>query len=245
VSQKTSDFLIRIFTDGASTGNPGPGGWGAIVVTSDEFVVELGGFDAQTTNNRMEILAAIRGLETVSDHPSEVIIFTDSTYLIRGITQWIFGWMKRSWVSSEGKAVANVDLWKKLYELTRNKNIQWKYVRGHAGIPGNERADQIAVAFSQRRGISLFKGPLSQYSVPIHEIPNNTELPDLKKPQTKEKPTSYLSLVGNIPMRHSNWSECERRVKGQSGAKFKKAMNLIDEEQILQSWGYKTTDLKE
>jgi ribonuclease HI len=233
-----------IFADGASSGNPGPGGWGAIVVFPDGTVTELGGREAHTTNNRMELTAviqALRGLDTL-----EADVFTDSSYVIRGITQWIWAWMKRNWVSTEGKDVANADLWKQLLTVTRGKKIEWKYVKGHSGIPGNERADDIAVAYSKGTRPILYRGPLLKYQVPIFDIPENTSLPD-QKPLNKEpkaRAHSYLSLVGGVVMRHSSWPECESRVKGRSGTKFKKAMSADEETAILRSWGYGPEDIQ-
>ena len=239
----TSAFkdTIVIFCDGACSGNPGPGGWGSIVATPDGYVKELGGKIAPTTNNRMELTAVIEALIKVKSLSNMVILCTDSTYVIRGITQWVFGWRKKSWKTAEGKDVANKDLWEELSELVaaRGKgNIDWKYVRGHIGIAGNERCDEIAVSYSKGDHVYLYSGPLLKYEVAIYDIPENTELPEMKdKSEPKAKAYSYLSLLGGVPMRHETWPECERRVKGQSGAKFKKAMSPGDETEILKSWG--------
>jgi len=244
----TKSFPILIFADGASSGNPGPGGWGAIVATPDGSVTELGGGVRETTNNQMELMGVIRALETLdrTDHPIQVL--TDSVYVIRGITQWSWGWRKNGWKTGEGAEVANQDLWRKLIAVVTGKKIAWGFVRGHAGIPGNERCDEIAVAFSKGGRPSLYRGPLLQYGVAIHDIPESTELP-APRPKTEAKPKafSYLSLVGSTPMRHETWLDCERRVKGVPGAKFKKAMSESDQTQILQSWGVDVTraDLKD
>lgn len=232
------DLKILIFSDGASSGNPGPGGWGSIVVFPDHQVVELGGADPLTTNNRMELMAVIQGLRKTPLDPGTIEVYTDSTYVIRGITQWIWGWKKRGWISAEGKPVANEDLWKTLFELTRSRTIEWKYVRGHSGVPGNERTDQIAVEYSKGRFVHLYEGPISRYSVSIMDIPADTALPEPStQREAKGKPYSYLSLVGTTAKRHSTWAECEQRVQGQSRAKFKKALNAEDEKKILISWG--------
>jgi ribonuclease HI len=237
---------IIVFVDGASSGNPGPGGWGAIVASPDGKVRELGGGEAFTTNNRMELMGVIRALESLPSNEVPIGIYTDSTYVIRGITQWIWAWRKRNWITAEGQEVANTDLWKKLSAQVLGRKIQWNYVRGHTGIPGNERADEIAVSFSKNQRLSLFNGSLLQYPLPIHDIPENTSLPELKSREktAKAKPVSYLSLLGSLPMRHSTWEECERRIKGQSGAKFKKAMTPDEETEILRSWGFKSEDLR-
>jgi ribonuclease HI len=231
-----------IFTDGACSGNPGRGGWAAIVISPDGHVSEVGGSDLQTTNNRMEMTATIEGL-AIADSPA--VVYTDSTYVIRGITQWIFGWMRNGWKSSEGGEVTNKDLWQKLAKVSGNKKpVSWKYVRGHTGVPGNERCDQIAVAFSQGQTITLYDGSLKNYGVSIMDLPPDNGLPEMKSKSEKAAVHSYLSLIGSIPMRHSTWAECEARVKGRSGAKFKKAMSAGDEETILKSWGIDPSKLK-
>ncbi len=239
----TSFSSILIFTDGACTGNPGPGGWAAINVYPDGLVQELGGHNPETTNNRMELAGTIRGLAAIEAPPaSGVVLYTDSTYVIRGITQWIWGWRSRGWKNAEGKEVSNRDLWEELSrQVGRLKPavIDWKYVRGHTGVPGNERCDEIAVAFANGKKIKLYSGSLLQYGVAIHDLPEDGELPPLKSYDKKEKPVahSYLSVIGGIVYRHKTWPECERRVKGQSAAKFKKAMSALDEKAILKSWG--------
>jgi ribonuclease HI len=238
----TEKFPIVIFADGASSGNPGPGGWGAIVATLDGQVVELGGGDPQTTNNRMELMAAIRALEAPETQNAPASVYTDSVYVIRGITQWIWGWRKNGWKTAEGKEVINQDLWKRLSATlaTRDKSakVEWHYVRGHSGIPGNERVDEIAVAYSKGQSIRLYRGPLLQYPVAIHDLPADTSPPEMR-PRTEEKarPFGYISLVGSTAMRHENWASCEKRVKGVSGAKFKKVMSAAEEAQVLRSWG--------
>lgn len=240
---KPLDYGI-LFCDGASSGNPGPGGWGTVLSFPTGEVLELGGYEPHTTNNRMELLSLIRGLERVSDQTIPFRVYTDSTYVIRGATQWVFRWMKTNWISSEGKEVANQDLWKQLLSLIRGRTLEWHYVRGHSGVPGNERVDEIAVSFSQRRPCSLYRGDVSSYLVSLQEIPENTELPVKKSPQaTPAQPYSYLSLVNQLPKRHLTWKDCEARVKGQSGARFKKALTPQDELKILNEWGFGLEDL--
>lgn len=241
---------VVLFADGASSGNPGPGGWGTVVLfleaNGSGQIVELGGGEPQTTNNRMELVGVIRGLELIRNHAVAVEVCTDSTYVIRGITQWVWGWRKNGWKTAEGKDVAHVDLWQTLQALVSKLKVEWKFVRGHSGIPGNERVDQIAVEFSKGRKPFLFEGPFSAYSVDLLKIPADTALPKAQTKATeKAKPTSYLSIVGNAPKRHKTWSECEGRIKGVSGAKFKKAMSTAEEETILKAWGFKIADLKD
>ncbi len=234
-------FPITIFTDGACSGNPGPGGWGAIISVPDGKVTELGGGKKATTNNEMELLAVIEALEEIRDTPGEVQIFTDSTYVIRGITQWIWAWRSRGWKTAEGKDVANQDLWKKLSSLVaaRTPKPEWKYVRGHQGTPGNERVDEIATGFTQGRYVTLYRGSLLQYSIAIYDIPEDTSLPEMRPKEEKKAAQSYLSLVNGVFSKHATWKECEAHVKGRPGAKFKKAMNDSDEEKIKSEWGIK------
>lgn len=232
---------IVIYTDGACSGNPGPGGWGAVVAWPEGRIKELGGFRADTTNNQMELLATIQALREVRGEISEIFLFTDSVYVIRGITQWIWGWRKRGWKNAEGGEVLNRDLWEQLSKLVQERGaegkIHWKFSRGHVGTPGNERCDEIAVAFSKSKWIDLFEGSLLQYSVAIYDFPENTELPEMKPKEIKKPAYSYLSLLGGSVVRHRQWSSCESRVKGQSGAKFKKAMSAQNELEILREWG--------
>jgi ribonuclease HI len=135
---------INIFTDGACSGNPGPGGWGALL-RYNGHEKEMSGGEADTTNNRMEMLAAIVALESLSQ-PCEVNLYTDSTYLKDGITKWIFGWKKNGWRTASKKPVKNVDLWQRLEESIKPHDINWHWVKGHAGHPENERADDLARA---------------------------------------------------------------------------------------------------
>jgi ribonuclease HI len=134
--------LVEIYTDGACRGNPGPGGWGALL-TAGEHVKELSGAEPLTTNNRMELTAVIRALEALK-RPSELRIFTDSEYVRRGITEWMQSWKARGWKTADRKPVKNQDLWERLDALATVHRIEWRWVRGHSGIPGNERVDQLA-----------------------------------------------------------------------------------------------------
>ncbi|MEQ9560142.1 MAG: ribonuclease HI [Rhodospirillales bacterium] len=142
-----SDETIEIFTDGACSGNPGPGGWGVLLRWRDHEK-ELCGGEAQTTNNRMELMAAIQGLESLT-RPSRVRLVTDSTYVKDGITKWIHGWKRNGWKTAAKKPVKNEDLWRRLDAALASHDVDWQWVKGHAGHAENERADELA-----RRGIS-------------------------------------------------------------------------------------------
>lgn len=133
---------IVVYTDGACSGNPGPGGWGAILI-SGPHRKEINGGEAATTNNRMELLAAISALEALK-HPSKVELHTDSMYVRDGISKWIHGWKRNGWKTADKKEVKNAELWKRLDAAVKRHVIDWRWVRGHAGHPENERADQLA-----------------------------------------------------------------------------------------------------
>ena len=134
--------LIYIYTDGACRGNPGPGGWGAIL-ECDGYKKEINGATQLTTNNIMELTAVIKALELVKNS-SSIVITTDSTYVKNGITDWIHNWKVKGWRTANKKPVKNKDLWQLLDSLSQKHNIDWKWVRGHTGHPGNEKADQLA-----------------------------------------------------------------------------------------------------
>ena len=136
------DNRIYIYTDGACKGNPGPGGWGALLKYK-EHKKEINGFSKNTTNNIMELTAVIESLLIIKQK-SDITIITDSNYVKDGITKWITNWKNKGWKTSSKKPVKNKDLWKKLDDLSNNHNIKWEWVRGHTGNPGNERADQLA-----------------------------------------------------------------------------------------------------
>ncbi len=135
---------VEIYTDGACSGNPGPGGWGAILVHG-QVEKELSGREDHTTNNRMELMGAIAGLEALKS-PCSVDVYTDSTYVQKGITEWVHGWQKRGWKTADKKPVKNDDLWKRLINATTPHDIRWHWVKGHSGHEYNERVDKLAVA---------------------------------------------------------------------------------------------------
>jgi ribonuclease HI len=236
---------IVVFCDGAAKGNPGPGGWGVVVAMPDGAVVELGGAAPHTTNNRMELTAAIQALARVRDLPGHVEIYTDSTYVIKGIKEWIRSWRRNGWMTREGGAVSNRELWHQLDDLVTARprgSLTWHYVRGHVGIPGNERVDAIADGLARGQQVHLYSGPISGYPLPIFEVPSDTSVPKRSDAPAGRRaatraPLSYLSLVDGQLMRHTTWPDCEARVKGRSGARFKKAANRQDELAILQAWG--------
>ncbi len=220
----------------------------------DGTVKEIGGGQKETTNNQMELTATIRALALLeTTEPSTIVLYTDSTYVIKGITQWIFGWRSRGWKNAEGKDVANRHLWEELLKQVmrlKPSTIDWKYVRGHAGYPGNERCDEIAVSFAKGKSEPLYIGPLDGYFVDLTHLPAEEALPEMKSAASKSKtgsgtskgttaagPAVYLSYHNGVLMRHKTWAECEKHVKGQSNAKFKKAKSAQEEREILAGWG--------
>ena len=146
---------IFAYTDGACSGNPGPGGWGALLIARDGDAVkrerELSGGEALTTNNRMELMAAIAALETLS-RDAAITITTDSAYVKNGVTQWIHGWKRNGWRTADKKPVKNVELWQRLEAAQARHKVRWEWIKGHAGHPENERADELA-----RAGMAPFK----------------------------------------------------------------------------------------
>ena len=174
--------IKSFYTDGACSGNPGPGGWGTIIYFTDDSVAEIGGAEAQTTNNRMEMQAAITALKILksSGQTEPVTLHTDSEYLKNGITKWIKGWKKKGWKTSQGKAVLNQDLWETLDGLN-SPLVEWKYVRGHSGNKGNERSDQVARAFASGKP-PVLKNPFDFHT--SQPVVKSTNLPLTKLPDS-------------------------------------------------------------
>lgn len=258
---------VTIFTDGSSRGNPGPGGWGTVVVqngkitdvvigtskmengeqtanqANDFVITELGGREKMTTNNRMELMACLSGLLSVKKpvEDTEIIVFTDSSYVINGITKWIKGWKRNGWLTKTKVEVLNRDLWEKLDEAASGKKVQWKYVGGHIGIVGNERCDHIATDFADENDIKLYQGPLSEYDLPnILDISFDQEKSSSKKTDSsraRTKAYSYVSSIGGAIETHHTWAECEKRIKGLKGAKYKKSLDQADEMKIIEEFG--------
>ena len=151
---QASPKIVEIFTDGACSGNPGPGGWGAVLRYGD-VEKEMNGGEPETTNNRMELMAAIMAIEAVK-RPCEIHLHTDSEYLRNGITTWIHSWKARNWRTADKKPVKNVDLWQRLERAIETHDVHWHWVRGHSGHKENERADALArLAIRQMRDASI------------------------------------------------------------------------------------------
>ncbi len=233
-----------LFADGSSLGNPGPGGFGAVLVLNKQYVVELGGSYAHTTNNKMELTAVIEGLGRMKDESGDLTILTDSSYVEHGATKWIHGWIARDWVTTTKSPVENRELWEKLHALLEDRKkfgtISWQHVPGHSGVAGNERCDEIATGYAREDNPGLFDGSIGDYAIDILNITIDENLQQKRsdsKSRSRQKAYSYLSLVGGVAKRHMSWAECEARVKGKSGVKYKKALSPSDERQILALWG--------
>ncbi len=233
-----------LFADGSSLGNPGPGGWGAVLVLDKKHVVELGGGAMHTTNNKMELTAVIEGLSRLKDESGNLTIFTDSSYVENGATKWIHGWMKRDWITTTKTPVENRELWEQLHELLLERKkigvITWQHVPGHSGVAGNERCDEIATGYAREDKPGLFEGEIGDYAIDILNISIDEAKQQARsdtKSRARQKAYSYLSLVGGVAKRHATWADCEKRVKGKSGVKYKKALSAEDEKHILLTWG--------
>lgn len=179
--------IKNFYTDGACSGNPGPGGWGTVVYFNDGSVYEMGGAETPSTNNRMELLAAIQALKVfkASGQNQAVTLYTDSRYVIDGITKWIKGWKKKGWKTAQGKAVLNQDLWETLDQLNLPL-VDWQYVQGHSGNEGNERCDAIARAFSLGRPMTLEQAiswdslsTNSAIGLPVTEVSQTSDISEL------------------------------------------------------------------
>ncbi|MEK7179992.1 MAG: RNase H family protein [Patescibacteria group bacterium] len=226
---------IIVFADGASLGNPGKGGWGAVVL-SDNYVTELGGRKDDATNNMMELTAAIEVLSFLKNEKNLVTISTDSAYVVNGAEKWILRWREEGWKTKAKKPIRNFSLWKKLDELSFGKKIIWKRVAGHSGLAGNERVDAIASAFAAGKDEILYTGTLTSYKINLLDERYDSDKKTKKENKRNNKPAySYASFVGGKIFIHKTWKECEAVVKGKN-AKFRKTLNREDEQKLIQSW---------
>ncbi len=228
-----------IFTDGAARGNPGPGGYAAIGIydmDGEKKIFELGGADKMTTNNRMEMKAFIEALKFLEDKKIEsrkILVCTDSSYLLNGVSKWMSGWATNGWKTKTGNDVLNQDLWQEVLSLIPHFEIEWKHIEGHAGIPGNERCDEIATGFADGENVSLYNGAAAHYSINLLEFKSGSAPTRAK---SSAKAYSYVSMVDGKIETHQTWRECEARVKGKGGAKFRKSVSADDEAKIIEEF---------
>ena len=239
---------IIIHTDGAAKGNPGSGGWGTVIIINNEKVVELGAGVSRATNNQMELQAMIEGLEyaakKIKPEGAQINIFSDSNYLLNGITSWIDGWRKNGWQTKAKQDVLNREYWEKLDEvkniLSVKNELVFNKVKGHAGDPLNERCDEIASGFGLKEKVKLFSGSLKDHEQLSSFTNKDIQNPILDKKTPPKKvggmAYSYVSLVGGKVFADKTWDDCESRVKGKSGAKFKKVFSKQEEQDLVALW---------
>ena len=259
---KTTLREVIVFTDGSSRGNPGKGGWAAIIFIpkvneggeAKILVREIAGREDRTTNNRMEIFAAINALKEIclcfTVQKSVLVlaippikVYSDSRYLINGITKWIHGWKKNGWRSSAKQDVLNKDLWESLDAAASGKNVAWLYMAGHAGNYFNDKADILATSFADGKDAPLFTGGLEDYPAKRYfrdfgsgDSKGSGELSKAIKMKRSGRAYSYISMVkGDIKIHHT-WRECEDRVRTISGARFKRADSAGEETLILEQF---------
>jgi ribonuclease HI len=224
---------VTLFTDGACSGNPGPGGWGTILIWGNHRKLLSGG-EPETTNNRMELTAVIEALRAV---PAEagVRVVTDSQYVMNGITRWLAGWRKRGWRTATGSAVLNRDLWEALAALV-GPRVTWEWVRGHAGHAGNERVDALARA--QAREYARARPPGA--AAAARRAPSGADAAPGRSARGTAaggpRPT-YLSLVDGHLRRHADWPACQDAVHRRAGARYKKCSGADEERATVARWG--------
>ena len=215
---------ILIWSDGASRGNPGQGGWVVIIVSPEKEVIELGGGEKYTTNSKMELMGAISARDHISKNnfttAEKILIHTDSKYVISGIWKWVHGWRRNNWQTSQKEEVLNRDFLGKIIFSHRGKRIEWNISRTQRNAGETEDAIKLP-RFADGSNPPLYKGALS--SIPFRFLICQKFHPQTKtKSRSKAKAYSYLSMIDGAIMKHKTWEECEKRVKGKSGAKFKR-----------------------
>jgi len=198
----------------------------------DGYVKEIGGPIEDGTNNQAELTAAVNVLKKAKYKAVETAtLYSDSSYLIDGATGWIYGWQKNGWKTQSGDSVKNQDLWKQVAHLQADLSTTYKKVSGHAGVPANERADDIATGFAKRLDPDLYVGAVDEYAVSL-------------QPQTYEIPDGpvYLSCIDGVVKQHSSWAECQKRVNGQD-AQYRKVQTKQQKQQVLDEWNKTVADI--
>lgn len=242
------EFLeFQIYTDGSSLGNPGKGGWASIVIkntnntthtNNTKLVKELAGYDPDTTNNKMEMLSVIRALEDIGQqNDCEITVYSDSAYVVTGVQSWLPGWIHRDWVTSTGNAVKNRELWEEFQKHCAfyGSKLKFEKVKAHSGKIENERCDYIAksVAGAQEVNIKIAKDWMNfdDYQQELKE--GKLMISKTTKSGTKRKKAMcYVSLVDGDIYVDTEWSECQKRMKGHKGCLFKKAANECERDTI-------------
>jgi ribonuclease HI len=230
---------LIIYTDGASRGNPGPGGWAAVILVGD-MAMEISGAEKRATNNQMELAGV---LATLSDsaalaHKGNVIVHSDSAYVVNGLNSWVWGWEKKGWITMQKTPVENKDVWMKLLALLKKygDRLAITKVSGHAGELYNERCDELAVAAALGEKQKHFKGTLKDYEVFLHETGTTAKKATPKKKKNDAPAYSYVSLVDGKVYADKTWAACEKRVKGKKGVAFKKVFSKVEETELMQDY---------
>lgn len=236
---------IQIFTDGATRGNPGPGGYGVVILDMQtQHVYEYGDGKKLTTNNEMELAAVLRALQVAAQKKyHSFTLFTDSKYVHTGVTAWRFGWAKRGWTNKEGETIKNRELWQEVHKTLNTTgfvDIQWVRVSGHMGVPGNERADTIATAFADDKKTDLAAGTIdsSQWAA-LAQVPSLEEIDAIrarKRAHTSGEGCWYISLIDGVVEDHQTWDECKKRTTGVF-SKYKKVCSEEEKAEVLAGWG--------
>lgn len=253
---KNNSTKIIVFTDGASRGNPGPAGYGAIIVYPYPIgsikeedkkkikVIEIGGGFDVSTNNRMEMSAVLKTFQTVIDRDikGDIEIYTDSKYVHDGMIGWIYAWEKNNWKTAGGDDVQNQDIWKELlkfaFSFRLDRSVNYVKVDGHSGVFGNERADKIATGFADGNRVQLFTGSLANYEKLIGGslFKNDGSLSIEGETKGAKDYVIYLSYVDGELKEHDTWESCKNAVTGIKGAKFKKVTNDEEKEKQINAW---------
>jgi ribonuclease HI len=229
---------ILIFTDGAAKGNPGPGGWGAVLLFSDK-IKEIGARKADTTNNEMELRAVVEALKEIPKGDKKIEIYSDSKYVVDGATGWVFGWIKNGWQTKNKTDVLHKELWEELLEAMKGKNIEWHKIPGHVDLAGNDCADKIASGFGDGKDMILYDGRADKYTHDITDTSFDEEEAERRSEARKRqaaKAFSYVSIVDGEIQTHETWAECEERVRGTEGARYRKALTEEEEQEIIKEF---------
>lgn len=234
---------LVMYTDGASRGNPGPGGWAAVILIDDK-AMEVSGFATKATNNQMELTAVLKVLSDKGalSHKGAVTVYSDSAYVVNGLNSWVYGWVKNNWVTSTKTKVENKEIWSSLLELLKEygDRLAIKKIAGHSGELYNERCDQLAVAAATGKKVEHFQGDRDAYEVFLKKEVSVTTVPKTKKPKNDAPAFSYVSLVNGKVYVDKTWASCEKRVKGVKGAKFKKVFSKNEETALVQDYTINT-----
>lgn len=231
---------LVIYTDGASRGNPGPGGWGAVILV-DGMAMEIAGGVKKATNNQMELQAVLAVLSDsgARAHKGPVVVYSDSAYVVNGLNSWVYGWEKKGWVTMAKTPVENKTIWQELLVLLKEygDRLSIEKVKGHGGELYNERCDELAVAAALGKKETHFQGSQKDYDAFLKEIGTTAKKAAPKKKKKSDAPAySYVSLVGGKVYVDKTWAACEKRVKGVKGTKYQKVFSKAEETGLVQDY---------